>query len=309
MTSKENQLQPEYIDRINKALVFIDRNLDTPLDLASVATIACYSPYHFHRLFKAITNETLNAYISRTRIEKAASILMHRKEVSVTEVLFRYGFTSQSSFARAFKNFYGVSPTAFRKQYIDRHSKIRQTESKNGQVQQRFEKYICNINTLKQWIEMNSNIEVKEISELHLASITQIGTTGMEQTFERLIRWAGPKGLLDNTEAKMARIFHDSFKVTSADKVRMSVGVLTEELIETDGEVHGITIKPSKCIVGHFEITPDEFEKAWSGIFIWMNENAYKKDNSNPFEIYNNDFRQHPQRKCLVDLHIPIEHR
>lgn len=153
---------------------------------------------------------------------------------------------------------------------------------------------------------MNSNIESKEISELHLASITQIGTRGIEQAFERLIHWAVPKGLFDNPNTKMARIFYDSFKITSADKVRMSVGLLTDKPFKADGEIHEITIKPSKCIVGRFEITPDEFEKAWSGLFIWMNENGYRKAEGNPFEIYQNDFREHPENKCIVDMHIPI---
>lgn len=307
MASKENKIQPEYLRRINKALQFIDDHIDTGLSLESVANIACYSPYHFHRLFKAITNETLNAYITRRRIEKAASVLMHKKEVTISELSLQYGFTSNSSFTRAFKNFYGVSPTEFRKQHLDRHSKIRQTESKNGQENILFEKYICNIDNLKKWIAMNSNIEIKETPELHLASITQIGVNGIEKAFERLMRWATPKGLMKNPDAKMGRIFHDSFKVTAPDRVRMTIGLITDRPFEAQGEIHETILKPSKCIVGRFEITPDGFEKAWSGLFIWMNENGYKKADGNPFEIYQNDFREHPENKCIVDFHIPIE--
>ncbi|HZJ19397.1 MAG TPA: AraC family transcriptional regulator [Pricia sp.] len=309
MTSKETRTQPEYLYRINKALAFIDQNLDANLTLESVSNIACYSPYHFHRLFKTITKEPLNAYITRRRIEKAASVLMHKKEVSVTELSLQYGFTANSSFTRAFKKFYGISPTEFRKQHRDRHSKIRQTESKNGQENDLFEKYICNFDNLNKWMTMNAKIQIKETPELHLASITQIGVNGIEQAFERLIRWATPMGLLKNPEAKMARIFHDSFKVTAPDKVRMSIGLLTDEPFETDGEIHNTTIKKSKCIVGHFEITADGFEKAWSGLFIWMNENGYKKAEEHPFEIYQNDFREHPENKCIVDFYIPIERK
>ena len=154
---------------------------------------------------------------------------------------------------------------------------------------------------------MNANIEVKKIPQLQLAGITQIGTRGLENAFERLIQWAMPQGLLKNPDAKMARIFHDSFKTTAPDKVRMTIGLVTDEPFNAQGEMYRAAIEPSKCIVGHFEITPEEFEKAWSGLFVWMNENGHKKADGNPFEIYQNDFRKHPEYKCLVDMYIPIK--
>ncbi len=154
---------------------------------------------------------------------------------------------------------------------------------------------------------MNAKIEIKETPELNMASSTQIGVNGIEQAFERLIRWAAPKGLMKNPKAKMVRIFHDSFKITAPDKVRMSIGLITNEPFKTEGEIHRTTIKKGICIVGHFEIAPDGFENAWNGLFIWMNENGYKKADRNPFEIYHNDSREHPENKCIVDFYIPIE--
>ena len=65
---------------------------------------------------------------------------------------------------------------------------------------------------------MNATIEVKEIPKLNVAFITQIGENGLDITFEKLINWAKPKGLFDNPKVKMARIFHDSFKITEPDK-------------------------------------------------------------------------------------------
>lgn len=81
-------MDEEYIKRVNTILLFIDENLDSELSLEIVANVGFYSPFHFHRIFKAITNETLNSYITRKRIEKTASILLHQKNVSITELLF-----------------------------------------------------------------------------------------------------------------------------------------------------------------------------------------------------------------------------
>ena len=307
MNVTKDYIEKDYIKRINAALVFIEENLSAQLALEEIASIACYSPFHFHRLFKAIVGESLNAYINRRRIEKAAAFLMHNDSINMEELAFQHGFNSNSSFTRAFKNFYGVSPSAFKQQQPHRYSKIRQTDSKNGQNNLIFEQYICNINNHLKWLTMNARIEVKEMSELHFASITHIGVDGLEHAFERLLRWSTPQQLLNIPNNKMARIFHDSFKVTSPDKVKMSVSMLLNSPFEETGEVKKESLGAGKWIVGSFELKMEEFEKSWTSLYIWMNENGYQKADKPPFEIYHNDFRQHPEGKCIVDLHIPIK--
>lgn len=306
MTILEKELQIDYKKRINRVFQYIDENLDSKLSLSTIAEIAFFSPFHFHRIFKAITRETLNEYITRRRIEKSASDLIHQS-IGITEISFKYGFNNNSTFTRTFKKYYGISPTGFREQNPNKFSKIRQLESKNGQQYPDYEKYICIIDNLKKWIKMNAKIEINETPELNLAAVTHIGVHGIENAFERLTKWANPKGLLNGPEAKMGRIFYDSFKVTGPDKVRMSVFLVINKPFETEGEVNRVTIKKGKCIVGRFEITPDDFEKSWTSLFIWMSENGYKKSTENPYEIYHSDFREHPENKFIVDLYIPIE--
>jgi AraC family transcriptional regulator len=299
--------QPDYIFRINKALRYIDQHLDATLDLDSIAAVAHYSPFHFHRIFKAITNESLNVYINRRRLEKAVAVLMYKPEITITELSLQFGFNSNSSFTRSFKKLYGVSPAEFRKTLPGRFSKIRQAESKNGQEQGLFEEYLCNIDNLKTWITMNAKVEIKEMPVINLACITSIGVNGLSNAYEDLVKWATPQGILNNPETRMVTVYHDSFKITSPDKVRISAGIKVNEPVEATGKVHPETIEKGRCIVGRFEITPTDFERSWSSLFIWMNENGFKKADRKPFEIYHNDYRQHPEKKCLVDFCIPVE--
>ena len=303
MTITDKEIQADYKNRVFK---FIDENLESDLSLNTVSEIAFFSPFHFHRVFKFVTGETLNEYVTRRRVEKSASDLLH-KNITATEIAHQHGFSDNSSYSRTFKKYFGVSPTEFKNQNPNKYSKIRQLKSKNGQAYPNYERYICIINNLKKWTEMNAKIEVKEIPELNLAGVTHIGINGIENAFEKLTKWAIPKGLLKNSETKMGRIFYDSFKVTAPDKVRMSIFLTTNVPFEIDGEINKLTINKGKCIVGRFEITPNEFEKSWTSLFIWMNENGYKKSSENPFEIYHNDFREHPENKFITDLYIPIE--
>lgn len=117
---------------------------------------------------------------------------------------------------------------------------------------------------------------------------------------------AAPKGLLNN-ETKMITIYHNSFKVTAPNKVRMSASILLNTTIKTEGEIGQTSIEAGKCIVGSFVIGLNEFEKSWTGLFMWMNEKGYKKTEKEPFEIYHNNLNNHPEKKAIVDFCIPIE--
>lgn len=305
MTITDKEIQADYKNRINRVFVFIDENLESDLSLNTMSGIAFFSPFHFHRVFKFITGETLNEYVTRQRIEKSASDLLH-KNITTTEIAYNYGFSDNSSYSRAFKKYFGESPTEFKKQNPNRHSKIRQLKSKNGQEYPDSDKYICIINNLKKWIQMNAKIEIKEMPKMDLAYISSIGPQNLESAFGKLMKWATPQGLI-NDQTKMVTIYHDSFKVTQANKVRMSASVLLNKAVKTDGEIGLTIIEAGKFIVGSFEIGLNEFEKSWTGLFVWMNENGYKKAGREPFEIYHNNFNEHPERKAIVDFCIPIE--
>lgn len=300
-------MNEDYIKRINNVLNYIEQNLDNDLSLETIAPIAYYSPFHLHRLFKAITKETLNTYIIRKRIERAAMQLIHNKEMTIAEIALQNGFNSNSSFTRTFNKLYGKSPSDFRHSNTDKLSKISKVDSKNGKVNFITDEYVCNINNHKNWINMNAKIEMKEMPKMELAYITQIGVVGLENAFERIIKWARPKGLLAGSGANVVRVFHDSFKITDEDKVRMSIGLTLHNKVATDGEIGLMTIESGKHIVGHYEIEPKDFEISWNALFLWMSEQGYKKANRLPYEIYHNNYNEHPEKRCVVDLCIPIE--
>lgn len=288
-----------YTQIINRVFHYIDENLDSNLSLDSIAQIAHYSPYHFHRVFKVITNEPLNNYINRKRIEKAAGLLYRNKELTISDISLQFGFSSHAAFTKSFKKFYGMSPSEFRKLNKDKYSKI-------GQFKETKDTYLRRVKLLLNWRDMNTTIEIKQVPELHFASLTQIGVAGLQNTFTNLMNWAGPKGLLANPNFKMGTIFYDSFKVTAPDKVRMKVCLLTDKAIPSEGEIEGLIFAPQKCIVANFEIGTEEFEQAWTSVFMWMNENGYTKADKQPFEIYHNNFNEHPEKKCIVDMYIPV---
>jgi AraC family transcriptional regulator len=124
--------QREYDRRLHAVIEYIDRHLDQTLDLATLAGVAHFSDFHFHRLFHALTGEPLGDYVRRRRLELAAVRLRSQPAVPVLDVALGVGFGSTESFARAFRARFGCTPTLYRK------SKHDQLARKAGQAP-RFE--------------------------------------------------------------------------------------------------------------------------------------------------------------------------
>src|SRR4029077_17942250 len=97
----------EYEKRMHKVLEHIDRHLDQPLDLATLAEVAYFSPFHFHRLFAAWMGETLGDYLRRRRVELAAMRLLSQPRLRVLNAALSVGFGSGEAFSRAFKGRFG----------------------------------------------------------------------------------------------------------------------------------------------------------------------------------------------------------
>ncbi|MAG56348.1 MAG: AraC family transcriptional regulator [Planctomycetes bacterium] len=104
---------PDYVERVNLAIDHIVGHLDQPLKLADVAAVACFSAFHFHRVFQSLVGETLAQFVKRLRLERALYMLSHDTSRSLTRIALACGFASSSDFSRSFKQRYGVPPSAF----------------------------------------------------------------------------------------------------------------------------------------------------------------------------------------------------
>ena len=124
----------EYLSRIHRVIDYIEANIAQDLRLEGLACVAGFSRFHFHRIFRALVGETLNQYVTRLRLEKAATLLISNPKTSVTEIAFDCGFSSSAAFARAFKEAFGMSATEFRSKQPFKESKNSKTNSKDSQI-------------------------------------------------------------------------------------------------------------------------------------------------------------------------------
>ncbi|MEM6915181.1 MAG: AraC family transcriptional regulator [Verrucomicrobiota bacterium] len=99
-------------DRITKSIDYLKAHLDEPLDLSSVAEAAGCSPSYLSRIFSSTTGFTLSQYFRKSRIEKAAEMLV-TGQYSVSEVAIEVGYQSLSHFSKAFQAEKGCLPSRF----------------------------------------------------------------------------------------------------------------------------------------------------------------------------------------------------
>ncbi|WP_223557899.1 helix-turn-helix domain-containing protein [Chryseobacterium lathyri] len=196
----------EHKKRIIKAIKYIDSNLDADLSLEKIAEIATYSSFHFHRIFKLTTGETLQNYIIRKKIEKSALYLAVKKEIQLKDIYLDLGFSNHSVFSKTFKKYYGIAPSSFRNSAPETFHKILQIQSKNGQVDTVFSQYICTIENLLNWTKMNLKIEVKQLPEMDLAVVMSLGIANVEPSYNTLIEWAKKKQLFPRENVKMISV-------------------------------------------------------------------------------------------------------
>ena len=112
MLDRSEFLRQEYVARVNRVIDHVDAHLDADLTLGELADVACFSRFHFHRIFSAMVGETITDYVKRIRLQNAASRLVNNPRDSVTDIAMACGFSSPSVFARAFKDKFGVSASA-----------------------------------------------------------------------------------------------------------------------------------------------------------------------------------------------------
>lgn len=304
----ENLLE-EYKSRINKTLDYIEKNLDQQFTLEELAGTANFSKFHFTRIFHSLVGETPFQFIIRVRLEKAATMLLTDKKISIQNICYKTGFSDISVFSRYFKKYFLISPT----QYRIKNSNIGQNDSNNVISEIKTSSYFCfNSLTIKWKTSMKSNksVEVKDLPEMTLAYIRHIGpykgdSKLFEQLWNKLFRWAGPRGLIGSKDFRSLIIYHDDPNITEESKLRMSVCITVPASTEVAGEIGKMLLDKAKYVIARFELQDNEFQDAWDWVFgHWFPQSGYQPDDKPCFEMYPEEPKD---GKFIVDICVPVK--
>jgi len=302
-----NKYQKEYTHRINRVVDYIEGNINEQLSLQKISEIAHFSPFHFHRIFSVFMGETLNNFIKRKRVEKAAQALLIEQEKSISEIAYECGYNSPSVFCRNFKERFKLNAQEFRENKKDKLSKISQLKSKIDKSEKEQQEYLRNVKILND-LKMKKNIAIKDMPPLNLVYVRHIGVFDQIRfAYEKLMKWAGPRGLLNFPKTKTVTVYHDDPNITDIEKLQQSACITVDGEIKTDGEVGNLNLPASKCVVGHFDISVNEFEQAWNSVCLWMSESGYQPGVGLPYELYYDHEGEEENLRFVLDICVPIK--
>jgi len=109
--------KPLDLKRLTRVTEFINASVERAFTVNELASVACMSPAHFSRSFKAATGTAPHEYVSRQRLDLAKRLLLTSDRLLV-DIAYTTGFSSQANFNRAFRKAVGTTPSAYRAQKL-----------------------------------------------------------------------------------------------------------------------------------------------------------------------------------------------
>lgn len=282
----------EYEKRVNRVIDHVRDHLAEELSLAALARVAAFSPFHFHRVFRATTGETLFGFIQRQRIEKAAGALLLPGRPSILAMALDHGFASPATFARAFRAYFGMSATEWRAGGAARWRARHDHESKAGKQLRKPRKARGRSRpdthrTRRQ--EGPISVQVKELPGYHVAYMRYVGpygAHGIPELWGRLFTWMEPRGLCTPASIRLG-VAYDDPAITAAAQCRYDASVVVPPDFAGDRWVNVTDVRAGRYAVAGFSGTAEEIGGAWDRVFsAWLPRSGYAPDDRPCYEIY-----------------------
>ena len=284
----KDDTQATYQERILKVLLYIQSNLYEDLSLEELAHLACFSPYHFHRIFHGMVGETLAGYIRRLRLERAAQLLV-QGDRSVTDLAFEAGYETVESFTRAFKSRFGIVPSVYKKtNHVDLITRL--PDFKQGEVRM--------------------DVQVKEIPSRQVIFVRHTGPyPKCGEAWETLCKWAGPQGFLQ-PGVEFIGLCYDDPDITPADKIRYDACITVQSEVQPEELVGVQTIEAGLYAMATHHGSYMKLSETYAELCgQWAPQNGYEIRSVPSMEVYLNSPEETPEDELLTDIHIPIEKR
>ncbi|EHJ8626390.1 TPA: GyrI-like domain-containing protein [Salmonella enterica subsp. enterica serovar Java] len=232
----------DYQARLRPVIRALEQNPDLSIEM--LASSACLSFYHFHRVFTAVTGETPGKMCRRLRIQRAAWQLRYT-DASITDIAMEAGLASSQALAKIFRRYYDCTPGEFRRDKSKNGHQI----SKDGHAITRANPY-----TESHLSARSNTMKTIDMEARTLAYIRVTGPygEGYGPVYDQLYQWARARGL---EGGEWISIYLDNPEVTPPAQCRTDIGVTVPADTEGTGAVEIQLIPAGRYAQSRYLIT------------------------------------------------------
>ena len=218
--------------------------MDGDLSLPELADVASFSPFHFHRVFRALTGEGVAEHVRRLRLERAAARLRSTSR-SVLEIALEAGYQAHESFTRAFETAFHASPSHFRAE----RGFLAPSVAAGDPPQ--------------------TSARVERIGPLSVVRLRHKGPYGdVGQAFERLAAWVGAHGLFGPWTQGLG-IGYDDPEVTPSEHLRYDAAFTVPRAVAGEGEIQCIELPARDYVTTVHKGPYTGLAVAYAGLMRW----------------------------------------
>lgn len=281
----ENGIWAAYERRLLRVSAHIYEHLDEDMDLDRLAQIACLSAHHWHRVYRAVHNETLAATVRRLRLHRAAGDLAH-SDRPVRDIAARWGYPNLQSFTRAFAAAYGMPPARYRRQ--GSHRAFAPENSKES---------------LRMF-----DIAIRTVPEQALLAVPHSGSyMGIGRAFEALYGVLISRNLLA-PDMRMIGVFLDDPDLVAEEKLRSFACVTAGAEVPAEAPLVRRTLAGGDYAVLRHKGPYADMGVAYRWLYgTWLPASGRSIRDEVMFEAYLNNPREVPPNELLTEICLPLE--
>ena len=287
-----------YQSRMRRVLDYIDRHLDSDLDLETASGVAAFSKFHFHRQFTATFGLSVHRYVQLARMKRASHRLAYRDAQSVTEIAMDAGYDAPDAFARAFRQRFGQSPSSFRR------------SPDWGAWLMAFGPFDKARSTLMQIIFDHDDVTIRDVPPTPVAIMEHRGDRAtLQDTFQRFRAWRNEAGLSPETSPTFM-VFRSEREPAVAADYSMDICVGTDQPIQpNDEQMKAGVIPGGRCAVLRYPGNTNNLEPA--ALYLYREWLPASGEEVRDFPVYCQRrlsfMREVSAHEVVVELFLPLK--
>jgi AraC family transcriptional regulator len=291
----------DYLDRIRRVLRFVQEHLDERLPPERLAGVANLSTFHFHRIFSIFTGESLASHVRRLRLERAAGAL-RRSDREVIDVALDAGYEAHEAFTRAFREHFGMPPSAYRKA----------TEPIG------FPLALCGVHygpddAVSRFVPLQEDSRMIDVrletqpSRRLLALAHQGDYVAIGPTFGRLFQLAGQSGLVGAATLPIGIYYDDPDATATSDCRSHACIVVSDAVQEPPPGLELLTLAGGDYAVGVHRGSWGALRESYRWLFgSWLPSSGREPANAPCHEVYLNDPQSTPESDLVTHIYLPL---